>query len=166
MTVGLAWRRRQGGWLSDAVEAQLQASRRVAPLTLRQRMIASASPKPSTTIWIAVTTGASIFFSWLLTLWNPSFLSSQSGITVLTGARVEGLHGVLWQVHVAVAAIALPLLVFTIDLVGSRPGVVAPTQEVLIRQSFIFPVLCFRTQQHHTGKCRRPLVFFTCCSCR
>lgn len=93
MTVGLAWRRRQGGWLSDAVEAQLQASRRVAPLTLRQRMIASASPKPSTAIWIAVTTGASIFFSWLLILWNPSFLVESVGHNGLDGGPGRGPTG-------------------------------------------------------------------------
>jgi hypothetical protein len=43
----------------------------------------------------------------------------------------------------AVAAIALPILVFTIDLAGNRPGVAATTQDVLIRESFIFPILAF-----------------------
>jgi hypothetical protein len=65
------------------------------------------------------------------------------GFLNITTGQIDDQFAVLWQVHVAVSAVALPLLVFAIDLVGNRPGTAAPTHEVLIRESFIFPLLTF-----------------------
>lgn len=43
----------------------------------------------------------------------------------------------------AVSAVALPLLILGIDLVGERPGTAATAQEVILRESFLFPILLF-----------------------
>jgi hypothetical protein len=52
-------------------------------------------------------------------------------------------YGTMWQVQGAVAAIALPILLFVIQLSGERRDLAARTAEVLIRQSWAFFIIAF-----------------------
>jgi hypothetical protein len=49
----------------------------------------------------------------------------------------------LWQVQATVAAIALPLLGFVMQVAGERGQTAARTHEVLTRRSWIFPIAVF-----------------------
>jgi hypothetical protein len=131
------------GWLSDQVIERLRTDRPRARGSFGDWVGAQAIPNRRVA-WAAIlVVGALLPISWALSAWGPQVASDLPGIDTLTAERSRNLLGVLWQVHVAVAAIALPILVFTIDLTGNRPGVAATTREVLIRESFIFPILAF-----------------------
>lgn len=125
------------------VAERLEADRREPRRKPREWFLELVMPR-TTVGWMAVGfVGVLLPVSWLLSAWSPHLGSGLGEIDVLTPQRSEDILGVLWQVHVAIAAIALPILVFSIDLAGNRPGVAATTQEVLIRESFIFPILAF-----------------------
>ena len=49
----------------------------------------------------------------------------------------------LWQAHMALAGLALPILVFIIEVARDDASGFAPTSEVLIRRTLAFPIIAF-----------------------
>lgn len=49
----------------------------------------------------------------------------------------------LWQAHMALAGLALPILVFIIEVAKDDASGFAPTSEVLIRRTLAFPIIAF-----------------------
>ena len=135
--------RRTRAWLMTQVKDRLEADRQESAPTFSEWARNLVLPDTRVGGLAAGLVALLLPVSWLLAIWSPEFLADAPGLSAVTPDRSKELLGVLWQVHVAVAAIALPLLVFSIDLAGNRPGVAATTQEVLIRESFIFPILAF-----------------------
>lgn len=133
--------RRNKGWLSTQVRERLEGDRPPKRRSLRDVAATLVLPNRAVGWYAFALVVGSIPVSWLLSIWGPVLMTTMPGVDVLTPERSKDLLGVLWQVHVAVAAVALPLLVFTIDQAGNRPGVAATTQEVLIRESYILQVL-------------------------
>src|SRR5207249_3144671 len=49
----------------------------------------------------------------------------------------------LWQAHIALAGLALPVLVFIIELAKDDISAFAPSSEVLVRRTLAFPIIAF-----------------------
>lgn len=133
--------RRSKGWLTTQVKERLEGDRPPKRRSLFHVVASLVLPNKAVGWHAFVLVAVSIPVSWGLSFWGPALMSTMPGVDVLTPERSRDLLGVLWQVHVAVAAVALPILVFTIDQAGNRPGVAATTQEVLIRESYILQIL-------------------------
>ena len=58
-----------------------------------------------------------------------------------SGADVEGLTVAVWQGQLALAAAALPLLIFVIEHARQDEAVIQKVPEVLIRDTFVYPII-------------------------
>jgi hypothetical protein len=55
----------------------------------------------------------------------------------------RGAYTALWQSHMALAGLALPILVFIIELAKDERDAYQRTSEILIRETFVFPIISF-----------------------
>lgn len=118
------------GWL---YEDALREIRRNHGWKWKRRQFVSQLRTPSG-LSLAVVAGIAL----LVTL---AFIVSSPNLAV---GRRHGLPAdlqTLWQVQAAVAGIALPLLTLAIQLAGDRATSVTSSSEILMRESWIFPIV-------------------------
>ena len=67
--------------------------------------------------------------------------------TIHPPGRINGdfatVYTTLWQAQTALAGLALPILVFIIELAKDDTNAFAPTSEVLVRRTIVFPSIAF-----------------------
>jgi hypothetical protein len=129
---------RSSGWLGEGVRAKIRNAKKksdVQPWRARIRRI--AVPGLAALEAIIFLFAASLIASFLLSKWNPKALS----IGEIGDLRTA--FTAMWQVQAGVAAVALPILLFAIELSRDDRQIVLRTHEVLIRETWIFPIIAF-----------------------
>lgn len=127
----------QPGWLvADVRSAMKQARAREARPSLASVLRQLAFPE-----WrlLGIVTGVlagSILISWILRRWGPCLISLDT--TALLTA-----YSTMWQVQAGIAAVALPILLFVIELSKEERQAAMRSHEVLIRDTWIFPIILF-----------------------
>jgi hypothetical protein len=64
-------------------------------------------------------------------------------LVALEGDRFVAAYTTMWQVQAGIAAVALPVLLFVIELSKDERQAATRTHEVLIRETCIFPIIVF-----------------------
>lgn len=128
--------RRESQWLRSQALARMKQARKEHPEPWADRFRRHAEPKRATLVAGILLLALFSGISWLLGRWDP-------WVAILSGPGVESAVQTMWQVQVAIAALALPILVFAIERADSTQPTAARAPEVLVRASWIFPILTF-----------------------
>lgn len=121
-------------WLSQRVRAALKEKTAANSLSA----LAANLPLPSnTTVWaITMLFFVLIVVSWLLWLWDPAVYWPDR-------STLQSAYSTLWQVDAQISAVALPILLFVIELSKDHKHAAARSHEVLIRETMVFPITLF-----------------------
>src|SRR5437667_2604904 len=122
------------GWLSAEVAHQLAEVRRQSRPPISGRI---ASPGRDSVVCVFGLHLALLLGSFLLWVWNPKL------DWMICGDRLAGAYNTMWGIHASVSSVALPLLLFVIERARDDKEAVARSHEVLIRDTFIFPIIAF-----------------------
>lgn len=115
---------RRRDWLSNQVRREMR-HRIGSQLAGRIR----SSLREHSLPWLLGVFAASIFVSW----WQDSSQDLSA---------LQATYETLWQVQTGFAGVALPVLLFVIEISKERSRV-APTNEVLLRRTYVLPVFVF-----------------------
>jgi len=72
----------------------------------------------------------------LLGIWDPN-------LAIPNGERLVSIYTALWGVHTSLAVVALPILLFVIELSKDQRQSATRSHEVLISETYIFPITLF-----------------------
>jgi hypothetical protein len=124
------------GWLSWEVREAIshQSAERPPPNSIRLARVLR-TPSRRALVALAVLYIATLPISWLLSSWDPEVAGLPS--------EIGSLYETMWQVQAAIAAFALPLLLFVIELSRDERQAATRTPEVLIRESAALSVIAF-----------------------
>ncbi|MFB3886993.1 MAG: hypothetical protein ACE144_17345 [Thermodesulfobacteriota bacterium] len=111
--------------------------RRKGPITLEARIRNLALPNLKAIKIISLGFLISIPLSYGLCLWDPRVLNLGDK------DRVLGAFTTMWQVQASIAAVALPILLFVIELSKDDKQSSMRSHEVLIRKTGVFPIIVF-----------------------
>lgn len=135
---GLLGRKRGEGWLSEEVHAVMEEARkRRGPVPFKQKVQKLALPGWRSIKVIVFGLVISFAVSWILCIWNPHLLSLKDE------ERLLGIYTTMWQIQAGIAAVALPILLFIIQLSKDEKQTATRSHEVLIRETWIFPIIVF-----------------------
>jgi hypothetical protein len=122
------------GWLSAEVANQLAEVRRQSRPSFSAQI---ASPGRVSVVCVLGLHLGLLLLSFLLWVWNPTLN------WVICGDSLAAAYNTMWGIHASVSSIALPLLLFVIERARADREAVARSHEVLIRDTFIFPIIAF-----------------------
>jgi len=130
-------RAKASGSLRRAVRSEIRAKRATGgrPLQLIRTLI---DPDWKALVIITALFISSIPVSWLLAREWPQALTLLTSPSLLTSVYVA-----MWQVEAGLAAVALPILLFIIELSKDRRQIAIHTHEVLIKETGIFFIILF-----------------------
>ena len=132
------WRRNPTGWLSEMARARMRDARKASGPRRWREIVRQIAVPGLKTLWaICVLFGISFLASFGLVRWNPATLRI-GGSSELSNAFTA-----MWQVQAGIAAVALPILLFAIELSRDQRQIALRTHEVLIRETWIFPIIVF-----------------------
>jgi hypothetical protein len=87
-----------------------------------------------------------VILFWIFPLLNDYLVARVGGIFFypnLAKADMLSFFSTLWQVQTGISAAALPILIFIIELSKDEQEAVKRTAEVLVRETYIFPIIVF-----------------------
>jgi hypothetical protein len=122
-------------WLSERVRSRLRDSETSRWAELRGLLVSLRLPNTR-----SVYGAAALLVVGSLSAWGLEHVSLGAPIP---GGNVHDAYVTLWQVDASIAALALPILVFVIEFAKDRDAAAARSPEVLIRRSWIFPIIVF-----------------------
>lgn len=114
-----------------------ETKRKKGPVPLELRIQSLALPDLKAIQVILLGLLFSIPLSWVLCLWDPRVLSLGNMDRVLSA------YTTMWQVQAGIAAVALPILLFVIELSKDDKQAAMRSHEVLIRETGVFPIIVF-----------------------
>jgi hypothetical protein len=118
-------------------EANKNASKSRSRNRYRQEIRKIAVPSATALRIILLTLAISLVASFELAKWNPHVLKIRGG------PSLSEAYTALWQVQAGIAAVALPILLFVIELSKDREHIALQTHAVLIRETWIFFIIVF-----------------------